>query len=57
MKKKTLVIVYGISMILLIPLTIDLFINTRHYGSGLIILFLIVFATKGMVKMRKGVDK
>lgn len=56
MKQKTLLmIIYGISMILLLPLVIDLFVN-EQYGSSLIILFLMAFSTWGMVKLRR-VDK
>ena len=53
MKQKTLLILYCISMLLLIPLVIDLFMNKQQYGSGFIILFLMAFSTWGMVKLRK----
>ena len=53
MKQKTIFILYCISMILLIPLVVDLFVNVHQYGSGLIILFLMAFATWGMIKLRK----
>ena len=57
MKKKTLFIVYGIAMILLIPLVFDLFVNKQQFGSGFIILFLMAFATWGMLKLRKENEK
>ena len=53
MKLKTLILFYSISMILLIPLVVDLFVSYQ-YGSALIILFLMAFATWGILKLRKG---
>lgn len=55
MKQKTLILLYSIGMILLIPLVIDLFVNVHQYGSGFIILFLMAFATWGMVKLRQNI--
>ena len=53
MKQRTLIIIYCISMILLLPLVFDLFVNKQQYGSGFIMLFLMTFATWGLIKLRK----
>ena len=51
MKKKTAIIIYSISMILLILVVLDLFFNKQQPGSGFIMLFLMASATWGLVKV------
>ena len=53
MKKKTIYILYFFSMVLLLPLAIDLFVNDQAYTKGIVALFLMAFGTWGVIRLQK----
>lgn len=52
MKKKTAYILYCISLVILIPLTLDLFIHNQ-LSKGYLIIFLMILSTRGLIKIVK----